>query len=68
MNDSGKNTNQPKAKLPENIDTPTSSQKDNPSDYLNVILSLNNIIPIVTIIIKYRIKYMCLNPTWIKIF
>ena len=51
MNDRGKITNQPKAKLPENIDTPTTSQKDNPSDYLNVILSLNNIIPIVTIIL-----------------
>lgn len=52
MNDTEKNTKQPKIKLPsqnKNIEPP--SQKDDPSKYLNVVLSLNNIIPIVTLII-----------------
>lgn len=52
MNDTEKNTKQPKIKvLSQNINIEPLSQKDDPSKYLNMVLSLNNIIPIVTLII-----------------
>lgn len=50
MNDTEKNTKEQKIKPPEkSIETP--SQKNDPSKYLDVILSLNNIVPIVSLIL-----------------